>query len=157
MTKFRFFLGLTLGYAALIFYLSSKSDLNIPQEQLHLVSDIINNLINSDYAFLLAPLFPLIMQQDKVLHIFLFFGLGLLINLTLRSGGKTVLNAFIFAILLGSLYGASDEFHQMFVPQRSASTMDWVADVTGILFAQLFVLFYYSIKYIYIRIFEKKG
>ena len=121
LTKFRIFLGLTLGYAALIFYLSSISDLNLPRAQLHLLNDIIRNLMHSDYAFLLAPLSPLILQQDKVLHIILFFGFGLLIYLTLRSGGKTVVNAFIFAILLGSLYGVSDEFHQMFVPHRTAS------------------------------------
>jgi len=154
LTKFRFFQGLTLGYAALIFYLSSISDLNLPRAQLHLLNDIIHNLINSDYAFLLAPLSPLLIQQDKVLHIILFFGFGLLINQTLRSGGKTVANVFIFAILLGSLYGASDEIHQMFVPNRTASVMDLAADITGILFAQLFVLFYYFIKNIYMRISE---
>ena len=64
--------------------------------------------------------------------------------------------AFIFAILLGSLYGVSDEFHQMFVPHRTASLMDWVADFTGILFAQLFVLSFYILKNVYVRIFEQK-
>lgn len=156
LTKFRFFLGLTLGYAALIFYLSSISDLNLPRAQLHLLNDIIHNLMHSDYAFLLAPLSPLIIQQDKVLHIILFFGFGLLINQTLRSGGKTVVNAFIFAILLGSLYGASDEFHQMFVPHRTASAMDLAADITGILFAQLVVLSFYILKIVYVRIIKQK-
>ena len=156
LTKFRIFLGLTLGYAILIFYLSSISDLNLPRMQLHLLNDIISNLMHSDYAFLLAPLSPLILQQDKVLHIILFFGFGLLIYLTLRSSGKTVVNAFIFAILLGSLYGVSDEFHQMFVPHRTASAMDLTADITGILFAQLVIVSFYILKKVYVRIFEQK-
>jgi len=124
---------------------------------MHLLNDIISYLMHSDYAFLLAPLSPLIFQQDKILHIILFFGFGLIINLTLRSDGKTVVNSFIFAILLGSLYGASDEFHQMFVPHRTASTMDWAADVTGILFAQVVILVFYVLKNVYIRKFEQKA
>jgi len=112
--------------------------------------------MHSDYAFLLAPLSPLLVQQDKVLHIILFFGFGLLIYLTLRSSGKTVVNAFIFAILLGSLYGVSDEFHQMFVPHRTASAMDLTADITGILFAQLVIVSFYILKKVYVRIFEQK-
>jgi VanZ family protein len=34
-------------------------------------------------------------------------------------------------MLLGSLYGASDEVHQSFVPGRAADPLDWVADSAG--------------------------
>jgi VanZ family protein len=36
-----------------------------------------------------------------------------------------------WAALLGSLYGLTDEFHQRFVPHRSAELGDWAADTLG--------------------------
>ena len=35
-------------------------------------------------------------------------------------------------ILAGALYGASDEWHQSFVPGRQVSALDWVADLCGV-------------------------
>ena len=35
------------------------------------------------------------------------------------------------AALVSSLYGASDEFHQSFVPERDCSVWDWTADTAG--------------------------
>ena len=43
-------------------------------------------------------------------------------------------------ILVSSLYGLSDEFHQYFVPYRSATVIDVVKDVIGVLVAS-WVLF----------------
>ncbi len=43
----------------------------------------------------------------------------------LRSG--------LLAILGGTLYAASDELHQLFVPGRHASGWDWCIDTTGVL------------------------
>jgi len=36
-------------------------------------------------------------------------------------------------VLLGSLYGVSDEWHQSFVPGRDPSLGDWAADTVGVL------------------------
>jgi VanZ family protein len=36
-----------------------------------------------------------------------------------------------WAALIGSIYGATDEFHQRFVPHRSADAGDWMADTAG--------------------------
>ena len=38
---------------------------------------------------------------------------------------------FVIAIVIGSLYGASDEVHQIFVPDRTADVMDWLVDTCG--------------------------
>ncbi len=35
--------------------------------------------------------------------------------------------------LLAALYGLSDEFHQSFVPGRTASVLDWATDIFGVL------------------------
>jgi VanZ family protein len=39
---------------------------------------------------------------------------------------------FAIAVVVGSLYGASDEYHQTFVPGRSGNDLgDWIADTIG--------------------------
>ena len=39
--------------------------------------------------------------------------------------------ALILAMVWASLYGASDEFHQSFVPGRHVEIADWLADTLG--------------------------
>jgi VanZ family protein len=63
-------------------------------------------------------------------------GYGLLGGLILRAlaGGRlrgvTVLRG-LAAIALATLYGVTDEFHQLFVPGRSADRYDVLADCIG--------------------------
>lgn len=40
-------------------------------------------------------------------------------------------NAVLVAALAGSLFGVSDELHQIFVPGRDASAGDWALDAAG--------------------------
>ena len=53
---------------------------------------------------------------------------------------------WITAALLSILYGASDEWHQTFVPGRFATLADWVADVLGSIAGVLGFYFYYKKK-----------
>jgi VanZ family protein len=98
-----------IAYAALIFYLSSLSR-PLPQ---------------------LTARF-----NDKLLHLVeyaAFAGVatwGLSHLLTLPRAAR-------WAALVGSFYGATDEFHQRFVPHRSADVADWVADSLGALLGAL--------------------
>ena len=39
--------------------------------------------------------------------------------------------AAVLAVLAASAYGASDEWHQSFVPSRSAEVADWMTDTLG--------------------------
>ena len=41
---------------------------------------------------------------------------------------------------MGALYGGSDEWHQSFVPGRSPTLGDWVADVAGVVLGYGLVL-----------------
>ena len=39
--------------------------------------------------------------------------------------------ACLGAVIGASLYGVSDEFHQLFVPGRMCDPMDWLVDTAG--------------------------
>jgi len=45
----------------------------------------------------------------------------------------------LLATVITSLYGATDELHQSFVPERMADIRDWVADTLGGLLGALFM------------------
>ena len=79
---------------------------------------------------------------DKVQHIVLYFGFGILLYLTFFNSEKQNFKKYaaIFAIIVGILYGMTDEFHQSFVPGRVASTADIFANGIGLTIAQILIL-----------------
>ncbi len=101
--------GPPLGYAGLIFYVSSLSH---PDERL-----------------------PSFFQGlgDKALHAAEYTVLGALLYRAFRWGTSREWSrqAVPLAIMAASLYGLSDEVHQLFVPFRDSSWQDWVADTIG--------------------------
>ena len=95
-----------LLYAALIFGLSSLSR---PQD--------------------LLP--PELLFSDKLAHLAEYAVLGALLVRALAAGGRTPARALLWALVLGALYGVSDELHQALVPGRDASPLDWATDAAG--------------------------
>lgn len=95
------------AYAALIFHLSAQSRL---------------------------PMDDFIALHDKLLHAVEFGGLSfLLFRALFRASplsGRTGAAALAGA-LLATLYAATDEWHQSFVPGRSGEPADLVADAAG--------------------------
>ena len=70
--------------------------------------------------------------KDKAIHWTLFCILAWFIAYALRRGHNLSLpKTLVLAILMASVYGALDEFHQRFVPHRTCDVMDWVADTLG--------------------------
>lgn len=74
---------------------------------------------------------------DKGVHVLVYAGLALLVLRALAgarldriTGGRALL-----AVGVTVLYGASDEWHQRFVPGRSAELLDLAADAAGALAA----------------------
>ncbi len=65
-------------------------------------------------------------HADKAGHFLVY---GLLATLLARLGRGP--RALWLALLATSAYGASDEWHQYFVPGRSCDVMDWLADTAG--------------------------
>jgi len=99
------FLILALAWAAVIFYLSSQPGTDKPM------------------------LFPL---QDKLLHAIVFGILGFLGMGALEAAAHGYHRWQVWLIAgLVTLYGILDEFHQRFVPGRTADVFDVMADVAG--------------------------
>jgi VanZ family protein len=113
MRTIRFFLPAALYYG-MIYFLSDQPQIPIPS------------------------VFPL---QDKIFHfvIYLGFGLCLLYGLARidRLGGLRLRLAAL--VVLGIIAAGLDEFHQAFVPGRTADIADAAADVLGILAGWLIV------------------
>ena len=97
-------------YAGAIFFLSSQS---YPEEQL--------------------PSFLLEGVSDKVLHAVEYGILSLLCYRALRwaAGSAVARQAVVLAIMTASVFGLTDEVHQLFVPFRESSWLDWLADTIG--------------------------
>ena len=72
-------------------------------------------------------------HTDKLVHFAEFGLLCLLICWALSSARIGIKNIYklILAIGITSLYGMSDEFHQLFTPNRSVDIFDWLADTAG--------------------------
>jgi VanZ family protein len=70
---------------------------------------------------------------DKLAHVALYAGLGTLLIRALTEGGAHPVTArvAVIAVVISTLYGASDELHQSFVPTRQADAMDLIADAIG--------------------------
>lgn len=101
------FWGPLAGYALVIFWLSSMSHPPVPA----------------------VP----IPHFDKLLHLIEYAGFGALMCRALAMGGEGLSPraAVLAAALLGAIYGASDELHQAFVPNRDSSLFDLLADIGG--------------------------
>lgn len=78
---------------------------------------------------------PEIPHIDKVLHFGYFLGGGLIFGIWIlltKSPSATVLIRFIIPLLILSIVGALDEYHQTFTPGRSGNDpYDWLADFLG--------------------------
>jgi len=85
------------------------------------------------------PMFP---GSDKVAHMVAYATLALTVLWFLgRRGLERKKAAALLTVCFCLLYGISDEFHQSFIPHRSVSALDIVADVTGAMLIAAFWFF----------------
>jgi VanZ family protein len=145
--NFHLFLILTCAYAISLFLLSSVSSI-APLSEPGFLSGLIHFLEDLGLKKLLYPFSLAYLHPDKFAHVILYIGFGLLLYQTLKRSKNGVLSnhAALCSVLIGTLFAVTDEVHQAFVPYRTASSMDLVADVAGLLFAQLLILLYFGIK-----------
>jgi len=67
---------------------------------------------------------------DKVVHLICYGVLALLAfpAVAARNGAR---RAVVIVLLSTALFGALDEWHQQFIPERSMDLLDWFADTLG--------------------------
>ena len=73
-------------------------------------------------------------HADWLAHVveYSFFGLLLCRALSAQSFlARPAGRLWIAVVVIGALYGATDEFHQRFVPERDSSAYDMMADTAG--------------------------
>jgi VanZ family protein len=70
---------------------------------------------------------------DKLVHVAIFFILGWLSHraFTHQSSELVSKMSLYLTLVVTILYGFSDEFHQLFVPGRTANMYDMAADALG--------------------------
>lgn len=73
--------------------------------------------------------------SDKFVHAGVFAVLCWLAHVALlhQPNASIRIYSLIIAVCFTSLFGVSDEYHQMFTPGRSVDVYDWLADTTGAL------------------------
>lgn len=138
------FLAITIAYAAMIFYLSSRSDIAVPTHlfKIPLMYAIKDLLEGAGIYFVTDLVEYAYAHKDKVAHMFLYFGLGVFLHMTFRSSDNPVMRRYAapFAFIVGILYGISDEIHQSYVPGRTSSVADLFANGLGLMLAQIILL-----------------
>ena len=65
---------------------------------------------------------------DKLLHTIEYTGLAVLLFRALDGEALGRWWSAVLTVMIVSAYGASDEWHQVFVPMRSADVNDWLTD-----------------------------
>ena len=111
--------------AGIIFWMSANTGSSINQEL---------GIISALKAFLSSIVFSLTGHEVDVSpigHFVEYFIFGVLLLNALRFH-IPLSRAVLLAIIIGSAYGITDEFHQLFVPERSCDPMDWLVDTIAI-------------------------
>jgi VanZ family protein len=79
-----------------------------------------------------VPVSPMRSWLNNGAHVGIYFVLGALVWLAVPLDARR--RSFV-AVAVCATYGFVDEWHQSFVPGRTASVFDWVSDVCGGLLA----------------------
>jgi len=139
ITIFKFFLVLSITYAVFIFYLSSLSDIstNMGFIDKQYILKILSFFERSGLDIITEFSVFAYSHYDKSMHFILYTGFGIVLYLTMHFSGNPILRkyAVILVLLIGVLYAISDEIHQSYIPGRSASKADLVADTAGLVFS----------------------
>ncbi len=83
---------------------------------------------------------------DKIEHLLAYFGLSVLLFLTVHFKYEFSVKKISFIVItVVALYGAFDEIHQLLIPFRSADWLDFFADVLGGIIGILIMRFFFGI------------
>lgn len=117
-------------YAAGIFWLSSKPSSDFPS---------------------------LFLYADKLVHLVLYTGFAFFVSRAVSVHCARVDRFTIWiSVVIVAVYGATDEWHQLYVPTRSCDVWDWTADLMGAIAGSfLFVIYNYRTLKRYLALKER--
>lgn len=110
-------------WAAFIFFMSAHTGSDLSTGALAAVKQWAEGLLNSVFGYHQDPFSPLC-------HFAEYLVLGALLANALGAQRSRAC-AFALALALASVYGATDEIHQLFVPGRMCDPLDWAVDTAG--------------------------
>ena len=110
-----------LGYITMIFVLSAQPNLQSP------------------FHF---------QNGDKLAHILEYGGLGILLARALHGSrpASAAMSVSLIALLIGMAIGIGDELFQAGVPGRDSNPLDFLADTTGLVLAQMLFLGFQALR-----------
>lgn len=117
--------ALVVLWACFIFFMSSNTDTGLDRE-LGPLSYLFQEL-KAVQAQLLGPDADVV---SSIAHFCEYTLFGALLTNALRCH-MPLRRACFAGIACASLYGATDEFHQLFVPGRMCDPVDWIVDTAG--------------------------
>ena len=136
---FKFFLISSILYAIFIFYLSSLSDVSRHMDfiEKQYILDILSFFEGLGLGIITEISIYAYSNYDKLLHFFLYAGFGIVLYLTMHFSKNAKLQkyAVLFALIIGVSYAITDEIHQTYVPGRSGTVADLMADTAGLVFS----------------------
>lgn len=106
-------MSLSVGHVAGLFFADGYEDW--PQERQDAFAERIDHVVR------------------KAAHFTEYAVLGVLLALMYRAYGHKGKRLFLLSAGTGSLYAATDEFHQLFVEGRSCQPTDWGIDTCGVI------------------------
>jgi VanZ family protein len=74
--------------------------------------------------------------EDKMYHVLEYGVFGFLLQRSAEASHGCSFKTILFVFMLGVLYAASDEIHQLFVPGRQCDFYDFLSDAAGVAMGQ---------------------
>lgn len=117
--------ALVVVWAGFIFFMSSNTSTG-----LNTGLGIFSSIYQAMQAVQAQVLGPDVDVLSSIAHFCEYTAFGALLANALRCH-MPLRRACVVAIACASLYGVSDEIHQLFVPERMCDPMDWLVDTLG--------------------------
>lgn len=115
-------------WAVFIFFMSAKSGADLSGGEG--LASRIKQWLASVAAGMFGPDVDIVSPAAHFVE-YAIFGALLLAALRWSFPEQRGLRLVIIAIVVASLYGVTDEFHQYFVPDRACDPLDWLIDTCG--------------------------
>lgn len=151
--------GLLTSWMLLIF-MFSNANAESSKGHANFVIFILKNLAEDSTFFssvieYLTKEYSLMYSIRKLAHLSVFCILQLIVFWGLRFNGVNLLKSSILSIVFVVLYAVADEFHQYFVPGRSAEIKDVMIDTLGGMCGLVLSYIIIGIKITFNRAFKK--